>query len=45
VGRIAETYGVLDAAAEAYQKVTKPEQRTGGSAYELAQQRLAGLKP
>ena len=43
VGRIAETYGVLDAAAEAYQKVTKPE-RLGGSAYELAQERLAGLK-
>jgi tetratricopeptide (TPR) repeat protein len=43
VGRIAETYGVLDAAAEAYQKVTKPAD-LGGSAYELAQQRLAGLK-
>ncbi|MFP5245856.1 MAG: hypothetical protein ACLGH0_04105, partial [Thermoanaerobaculia bacterium] len=42
VGRLAENYGIHDAAAEAYQKVTKPE-RVKGSTWELAQARLAGL--
>jgi tetratricopeptide (TPR) repeat protein len=43
VGRIAENYGINDAAVEAYQHVSKPE-RVHGSSYELAQKRLAALK-
>jgi transglutaminase-like putative cysteine protease/Flp pilus assembly protein TadD len=43
VGRIAENYGIDDAALEAYQKVTKPA-FVPGSPYALAQERLAGLK-
>lgn len=42
VGRIAENYGILDAAAEAYKHIEK--QDVPGSTWELAQKRLTGLK-
>lgn len=44
VGRIAENYGITDAAVEAYQKIKKPEQERGGTTYELAQARLVALR-
>jgi Flp pilus assembly protein TadD len=44
VGRIAENYGINDAAIEAYQKIEKPAEERGGSTYELAQNRLAALR-
>ncbi|HEY0158421.1 MAG TPA: DUF3857 domain-containing protein [Thermoanaerobaculia bacterium] len=43
VGRIAENYGITDAALEAYQKIDKPE-RVSGSTWELAQARMRGLR-
>jgi len=45
LGRIAEQFGVLDAAAEAYEKVEKPtdERAIPDSAYLLAQRRLAAM--
>ncbi|HEX8616093.1 MAG TPA: DUF3857 domain-containing protein [Thermoanaerobaculia bacterium] len=43
VGRIAENYGIADAAIEAYQKIEKPA-RVSGTTWELAQERLKGLK-
>jgi tetratricopeptide (TPR) repeat protein len=43
VGRIAENYGIADAAIEAYERVEKPE-RVPGSTYQLAQWRLKGLR-
>jgi len=43
VGRIAENYGILDAAAEAYKNIPKPKQPEG-STWVLAQQRLKGMK-
>lgn len=43
VGRIAENYGIADAAIEAYERVVKPEQ-VPGSTYQLAQWRLKELK-
>jgi tetratricopeptide (TPR) repeat protein len=43
VGRIAENYGILDAAGEAYRKIEKPKVESGTS-WTLAQQRLAGMK-
>jgi tetratricopeptide (TPR) repeat protein len=43
VGRLAENYGIVDAAVEAYQKLPKPE-HVGGSSYALAQARLKQLK-
>ena len=43
VGRIAENYGITDAAAEAYRKIEKPE-RVAGSSWELAQGRLKTLR-
>lgn len=43
VGRIAENYGITDAAIEAYRKIAKPKSRTSGTTWELAQARLAGL--
>jgi len=43
IGRIAENYGIADAAIEAYQRIEKPKQAQG-TTYELAQKRLAGLK-
>ena len=43
VGRIAENYGIHDAAREAYQKITRP-QRVSGTTWELAQGRLKALK-
>jgi hypothetical protein len=43
VGRIAENYGITDAAVEAYQKIEKPE-RVSGSTWELAQGRLGALR-
>lgn len=43
VGRIAQNYGILDVAREAYARVEKPEE-PGGSSWALAQQRLAELK-
>ncbi|MEO8381101.1 MAG: DUF3857 domain-containing protein [Acidobacteriota bacterium] len=42
VGRIAENYGILDVATEAYKRIEK--QDTPTSPWELAQKRLAGLK-
>lgn len=42
IGRIAENYGVRDAAAEAYAKIAKPE-RTNSSVWELAQRRLKAM--
>jgi tetratricopeptide (TPR) repeat protein len=44
VGRIAENYGINDAAVEAYQKIEKPKARVSGTTWELAQARLKGLK-
>lgn len=44
VGRIAENYGITDAAIEAYQKVEKPKEHAGGSTWELAQNRLKELR-
>ncbi|MDQ3282621.1 MAG: DUF3857 domain-containing protein [Acidobacteriota bacterium] len=44
VGRIAENYGIADAAMEAYQKIEKPKEERGGTTWELAQMRLKGLK-
>jgi tetratricopeptide (TPR) repeat protein len=44
VGRIAENYGINDAALEAYQKIKKPEQERGGTTWELAQARLVALR-
>jgi tetratricopeptide (TPR) repeat protein len=45
-GRIAENYGVADAALAAYRRVEKkPEDATGLSTWELAQRRLALLSP
>jgi tetratricopeptide (TPR) repeat protein len=44
VGRIAENYGINDAAIEAYQNIEKPEERVSGTTWELAQARLKGLK-
>jgi hypothetical protein len=43
VGRIAENYGILDAASEAYAKIPKPK-RPEGSTWALAQERLKGVK-
>jgi tetratricopeptide (TPR) repeat protein len=43
LGRLAENYGVNEAAVEAYQKVSKPE-KPAASSYQLAQKRLAVLK-
>ena len=43
IGRIAENYGVNNAAAEAYGKVEKSD-ATGMSTYELTQKRMAALK-
>jgi tetratricopeptide (TPR) repeat protein len=45
LGRIAEQFGVLDTAAEAYAKVEKPtdERAIPDSAYLLAQRRLAAM--
>jgi tetratricopeptide (TPR) repeat protein len=43
VGRIAENYGITDAAAEAYRNISKPKEPSGGSVWELAQNRLKGL--
>lgn len=43
LGRIAETYGIKDAAVEAYERIPKPEQ-VHGSSWELAQKRLTGLR-
>jgi uncharacterized protein DUF3857/transglutaminase superfamily protein len=44
LGRIAESYGINDAAIEAYERVTKPKEEVHGSAWELAQKRLTGLR-
>lgn len=44
VGRLAENYGITDAAVDAYQRVPKPAGDGHGSSYELAQKRLAGLR-
>lgn len=44
VGRIAESYGLRDAATEAYARVEKPKKRTAGTPWALAQERLARLK-
>jgi tetratricopeptide (TPR) repeat protein len=43
VGRIAENYGILDAATEAYKSIPKPK-RAEGSSWALAQQRLHDMK-
>ncbi len=43
VGRIAENYGINDAAIEAYQNIEKPKERVSGTTWELAQARLKGL--
>jgi tetratricopeptide (TPR) repeat protein len=43
LGRIAENYGITDAARTAYRKVDKPKVDIGGSSYQLAQRRLAVL--
>jgi tetratricopeptide (TPR) repeat protein len=43
VGRIAESYGIREAATEAYAKIEKPK-RVGGTTWTLAQERLAKLK-
>jgi hypothetical protein len=44
-GRIAEQFGEQEAAEAASRKVTRPKEKTEmhGSAYELAQKRLAAL--
>jgi tetratricopeptide (TPR) repeat protein len=44
VGRIAENYGISDAAIDAYKRIQKPDAAVHASVYELAQKRLAGLK-
>lgn len=44
VGRIAETYGLPDAARAAYERVTKPEHISRTSTYHLAQRRLKAMK-
>jgi transglutaminase-like putative cysteine protease/tetratricopeptide (TPR) repeat protein len=44
VGRIAENYGITDAAVEAYQKIEKPKEALGGTTWELAQGRLRTLR-
>jgi tetratricopeptide (TPR) repeat protein len=44
VGRIAENYGITDAAVEAYQNIEKPKEHVSGTTWELAQARLQGLK-
>ncbi|HET8798240.1 MAG TPA: tetratricopeptide repeat protein, partial [Thermoanaerobaculia bacterium] len=43
VGRIAENYGITDAAAEIYRKIPKPKQPEG-TTWALAQARLKGMK-
>jgi tetratricopeptide (TPR) repeat protein/transglutaminase-like putative cysteine protease len=43
LGRIAETYGLPDAARDAYKRVEKPKQSGGGTSYELAQRRLTAM--
>ncbi len=43
VGRIAENYGILDAATEAYRNIPKPDE-TEGTTWALAQQRLHAMK-
>jgi tetratricopeptide (TPR) repeat protein len=44
VGRVAETYGLLEAAAAAYRRVPAPRQPQFDSTYELARRRLAALE-
>ncbi len=43
IGRIAENYGILDAAAEAYKSIPKPKEPEG-TAWALAQVRLKEMK-
>jgi tetratricopeptide (TPR) repeat protein len=43
LGRIAESYGVRDAALAAYKRVEKPKIELSGSSYELAQHRLVAM--
>jgi tetratricopeptide (TPR) repeat protein len=44
LGRIAESYGVRDAALAAYKRVEKPKVDLSGSSYQLAQHRLSTMK-
>jgi tetratricopeptide (TPR) repeat protein len=44
LGRIAESYGVRDAALAAYKRVEKPKVDLSGSSYQLAQHRLSAMK-
>jgi len=43
LGRMAENYGVRDAALAAYKRVLKKEEGDGASVWELAQKRLAAM--
>jgi tetratricopeptide (TPR) repeat protein len=43
LGRMAENYGVRDAALAAYKRVLKKEEGEGASVWELAQKRLAAM--
>lgn len=43
IGRIAENQGILDAATEAYRRVDKKKEEGRGTAWELAQRRLAAM--